>query len=82
MTNLCAACAAALWPATMGAISFRETFMHHWSVDGEIYIGWPDHGAEERRYTIVDLDRFGKVFRARGDGRRAAGRVYGHFRLP
>ena len=48
--------------------------MHHWSVDGEIYIGWPDHGAEERRYTIVDLDRFGKVFRARvTDGERQGG---------
>ena len=48
--------------------------MHHWTVGGDIYIGWPDHGAEERRYTIVDLDRFGKVFRARvTDGARQGG---------
>ena len=48
--------------------------MHHWNVGGDIYIGWPDHGAEERRYTIVDLDRFGKVFRARvTDGQRQGG---------
>ena len=45
--------------------------MHHWNVGGDIYIGWPDHGAEERRYTIVDVDLFGKVFRARvTDGQR------------
>lgn len=48
--------------------------MHHWTVGGEIYIGWPDHGAEERRYTIVDIDLFGKVFRARvTDGQRQGG---------
>ena len=48
--------------------------MHHWNVGGDIYIGWPDHGAEERRYTIVDLDLFGKVFRARvTDGQRQGG---------
>ena len=48
--------------------------MHHWTVGGDIYIGWPDHGAEERRYTIVDLDLFGKVFRARvTDGERQGG---------
>lgn len=48
--------------------------MHHWDVGGDIYIGWPDHGAEERRYTIVDVDRFGKVFRARvTDGERQGG---------
>ena len=48
--------------------------MHHWSVGGDIYIGWPDHGAEERRYTIVDIDLFGKVFRARvTDGERQGG---------
>ena len=48
--------------------------MHHWTVGGDIYIGWPDHGAAERRYTIVDLDRFGKVFRARvTDGQRQGG---------
>ena len=48
--------------------------MHHWTVGGDIYIGWPDHGAEERRYTIVDLDLFGKVFRARvTDGARQGG---------
>ncbi len=48
--------------------------MHHWNVGGDIYIGWPDHGAEERRYTIVDLDLFGKVFRARvTDGERQGG---------
>ncbi len=48
--------------------------MHHWNVGGDIYIGWPDHGAEERRYTIVDLDLFGKVFRARvTDGARQGG---------
>ena len=48
--------------------------MHHWTVGGDIYIGWPDHGAEERRYTIVDIDLFGKVFRARvTDGERQGG---------
>ena len=48
--------------------------MHHWNVGGDIYIGWPDHGAEERRYTIVDVDLFGKVFRARvTDGQRQGG---------
>lgn len=48
--------------------------MHHWNVGGDIYIGWPDHGAEERRYTIVDIDLFGKVFRARvTDGERQGG---------
>ncbi|MDE2786300.1 MAG: hypothetical protein OXL37_06515 [Chloroflexota bacterium] len=48
--------------------------MHHWTVGGDIYIGWPDHGAEERRYTIVDIDLFGKVFRARvSDGQRQGG---------
>lgn len=48
--------------------------MHHWNVGGNIYIGWPDHGAEERRYTIVDVDLFGKVFRARvTDGQRQGG---------
>ena len=48
--------------------------MHHWNVGGDIYIGWPDHGAEERSYTIVDIDLFGKVFRARvTDGERQGG---------
>ena len=48
--------------------------MHHWTVGGDIFIGWPDHGAEDRRYTIVDLDLFGKVFRARvTDGERQGG---------
>ena len=48
--------------------------MHHWNVGGEIYIGWPDHGADERRYTIVDVDLFGNVFRARvTDGERQGG---------
>ncbi len=48
--------------------------MHHWNVGGDIYIGWPDHGAAERRYTIVDVDLFGKVFRARvTDGQRQGG---------
>ena len=48
--------------------------MHHWTKGGDIYIGWPDHGAEERRYTIVDIDLFGKVFRARvTDGQRQGG---------
>ncbi len=48
--------------------------MHHWEVGGDIYIGWPDHGAPERRYTIVDIDLLGKVFRARvTDGQREGG---------
>ena len=48
--------------------------MHHWAVGGEIYIGWPDHGAEERRYTIVEMDLFGKVFRGRvTNGQRQGG---------
>ena len=48
--------------------------MHHWHVGGDIYIGWPDHGADERRYTVVDIDLFGKVFRARvTDGERQGG---------
>lgn len=48
--------------------------MHHWNVGSDIYIGWPDHGGAERRYTIVDVDLFGKVFRARvTDGQRQGG---------
>ena len=48
--------------------------MHHWEVGGDIHIGWPDHGVAERRYTIVDLDLFGRVFRARvTDGERQGG---------
>lgn len=48
--------------------------MHHWTVGSDIYIGWPDHSAGERRYTIVDIDLFGKVFRARvTDGQRQGG---------
>ena len=48
--------------------------MHHWTVGGDIHIGWPDHGAAERQYTIVEMDLFGKVFRARvTDGRRQGG---------
>jgi hypothetical protein len=48
--------------------------MHHWKVGSDIYIGWPDHGAAERRYTIVDVDLLGKVFRARvTDGQRQGG---------
>ena len=48
--------------------------MHHWTIGGDIFIGWPDHGAAERRYTVVDLDRFGKVLRARvTDGQREGG---------
>ncbi len=48
--------------------------MHHWTVGGAINIGWPDHGIAERSYTIVELDRFGKVLRGRvTDGRREGG---------
>ncbi len=48
--------------------------MHHWAVGGDIYIGWPDHGAAERRYTIVEMDLFGKVFRGRvTNGQRQGG---------
>ena len=48
--------------------------MHHWAVGGDIYIGWPDHGAEGRRYTIVEMDLFGKVFRGRvTNGQRQGG---------
>ena len=48
--------------------------MHHWAVGGDIYIGWPDHGAEERRYTIVEMDLSGKVFRGRvTNGQRQGG---------
>ena len=48
--------------------------MHHWAVGGDIYIGWPDHRAEERRYTIVEMDLFGKVFRGRvTNGQRQGG---------
>ena len=48
--------------------------MHHWAVGGDINIGWPDHGAEERPYTIVEMDLFGKVFRGRvTNGQRQGG---------
>jgi hypothetical protein len=48
--------------------------MHHWTVGGDIYIGWPDHGVEERRYTIVEMDLFGRVFRGRvTNGERQGG---------
>ena len=44
-----------------------EEKRYHWTVGNDIYIGWPDHGAE-------DVDLFGKVFRARvTDGQRQGG---------
>ena len=39
--------------------------MHHWEVGSTINIGWPDYGAAEKTYTIVDMDLLGTVFRAR-----------------
>ena len=39
--------------------------MHHWEVGGNIHIGWPDYNVPERAYTIVELDLYGPVFRAR-----------------
>ncbi len=39
--------------------------MHHWEVGSAINIGWPDYGAPEKSYTIVDMDLLGPVFRAR-----------------
>ena len=48
--------------------------MHHWEVGGTIGIGWPDHGVDERDYTIVEFDRFGQVFRGRvTDGQKQGG---------
>lgn len=48
--------------------------MHHWEVGGPIGIGWPEHGVDERNYTIVEFDRFGQVFRGRvTDGQKQGG---------
>ena len=48
--------------------------MQHWQVGQTINIGWPDHGVPEGRYTIVELDVIGQVFRARvQDGRGKQG---------
>ncbi len=48
--------------------------MHHWEKGGPISIGWPDHNAPEREYTIVELERLGPVFRSRvTDGKKEGG---------
>ena len=39
--------------------------MHHWEKGGPISIGWPDHDAPEREYTIVEVELLGQVFRGR-----------------
>ena len=51
--------------------------MHHWKVGGSINIGWPDHNVPERPYTIVELDHFGPVFRARVSDPASNGRQGG-----
>jgi len=39
--------------------------MHHWEKGGPISIGWPDHDAPEREYTILEVELLGQVFRGR-----------------
>ena len=39
--------------------------MHHWEKGGSISIGWPDHDVPERKYTIVEVELLGQVFRGR-----------------
>ena len=48
--------------------------MHHWHVGGSINIGWPDHQIPERAYTLVDVELYGQVFRARvAEGEKQGG---------
>ena len=48
--------------------------MHHWEKGGPISIGWPDHNAPEREYTIVEAQLLGQVFRGRvTDGKKEGG---------
>jgi len=48
--------------------------MHHWEKGGPISIGWPDHDAQEREYTIVEVELLGQVFRGRvTDGKNEGG---------
>ena len=48
--------------------------MHHWEKGGPISIGWPDHAAPEREYTIVEVELLGQVFRGRvTDGKKEGG---------
>jgi hypothetical protein len=48
--------------------------MHHWEKGGPISIGWPDHDAPEREYTIVEVELLGQVFRGRvTDGKKEGG---------
>ncbi|MEC9290624.1 MAG: hypothetical protein VYC83_10040 [Chloroflexota bacterium] len=48
--------------------------MHHWEKGGPISIGWPDHNAPEREYTIVEVELLGQVFRGRvTDGKKEGG---------
>ena len=48
--------------------------MHHWEIGGPISIGWPDHDVPEREYTIVEVEKLGKVFRSRvSDGKKEGG---------
>ena len=48
--------------------------MHHWEIGGPIRIGWPDHDVPEREYTIVEVEKFGQVFRSRvTDGKKEGG---------
>ena len=48
--------------------------MHHWEKGGPISIGWPDHDAPDREYTIVEVELLGQVFRGRvTDGKKEGG---------
>ena len=48
--------------------------MHHWEKGGPTSIGWPDHDAPEREYTIVEVELLGQVFRGRvTDGKKEGG---------
>jgi hypothetical protein len=48
--------------------------MHHWEKGGPISIGWPNHDAPEREYTIVEVELLGQVFRGRvTDGKKEGG---------
>ena len=48
--------------------------MHHWEVGAVINIGWPDYDRPAQGFTIVNMDLFGQVFRARvTDGNKEGG---------
>ena len=48
--------------------------MHHWEVGSSIDVGWPDFGMPEMSYEIVEIEKLGRVLRARvTDGNKQGG---------